>query len=127
MKNLNLKPRIVLRAAPLLAAGALVSAFGAAPLAAASVAEAASAPAGVTTTLSAFEFPLNEPGGGGCVGDTCGSGGTDGGPGGGPGGQGCIPTAGGTACGSGGVNQGPGSVPGGQGCIPGIGCGSGHA
>lgn len=123
MKTLNLKPRIVLRAAPLLAAGALVSAFGAAPLATASIAEAASAPA---ATISASQFPLNQPGGGGCVGDYCGSGGTDGGPGGGPGGEGCIPTSLGTVCGSGGVHEGPGGLPGGEGCIPGIGCGSGH-
>ncbi|BBZ68004.1 hypothetical protein MINS_34330 [Mycolicibacterium insubricum] len=125
MSNFNLKPRIVLRAAPLLVAGAVVSAVSAAPFAAASFTEANLLPGTITTTHSSIEFPL-DPGGGGCVGDHCGSGGTDSGPGGGAGGQGCVPTAGGTACGSGGVNGGPGGVPGGQGCIPGVGCGSGH-
>lgn len=119
MKPLNLKPRIVLRAAPLLAAGALFSAFGAVPAAVASI-EAA------PISSSVFDVPMNEPGGGGCVGDVCGSGGVDGGPGGGPGGSGCVHTPQGEVCGSGGLHDGPGGLPGGEGCIPGLGCGSGH-
>ncbi|MET0702797.1 MAG: PE-PGRS family protein [Mycobacterium sp.] len=91
-----------------LAAGAIASVLGTAPIA------------------TAVPFLPADPGGGGCFNGQCGSGGVNGGPGGGPGGLGCVPTAQGVVCGSGGVNAGPGGVPGGSGCFPGLGCGSGH-
>lgn len=108
------------KAAPLLFAGALASAVLAAPFA-----STAAPVSGSSTPPAAIEIlPKTGPGGDGCVGDACGSGGVDNGPGNAPGGQGCVP---GVGCGEGGLEAGPDGQPGGSGCIPGIGCGSGHA
>lgn len=105
---------------PLVIGGA-AAAIAVMPVAAAEASVGSPATAG--PTHSVFK---QDPGGGGCNGDVCGSGGQNGGPGGGAGGQGCI--AGTNVCGSGGQNAGPGGVPGGTGCIPGTAiCGSGHA
>src|ERR1700761_2826854 len=92
--------------------GAAAAAIAVMPVAAA---EASVGPVGAPTHV----IFKQDPGGGGCNGDVCGSGGQNGGPGGGPGGQGCIQGTG--VCGSGGQFAGPGGVPGGTGCIPGTG------
>jgi hypothetical protein len=99
--------------------GAAAAAIAVMPVAAA---EASVGPVGGAPTHVIYK---QDPGGSGCNGNVCGSGGQDSGPGGGPGGQGCIQGTG--VCGSGGQFAGPGGVPGGTGCIPGTGiCGSGH-
>lgn len=112
-------PGLKAKVAPLLFAGALASAVLASPFAAAGAPVSAS-----PNPPAAIEILPAAPGGDGCVGDACGSGGVDDGPGNAPGGQGCVP---GVGCGEGGLEAGPDGQPGGSGCIPGIGCGSGHA
>jgi len=101
---------------PLVIGGAAAAAIAVMPVAAeASV----GSPASAGPTHSVFK---QDPGGSGCSGDVCGSGGQNGGPGGGPGGQGCI-TGTSLICGSGGQFAGPGGTPGG--CVAGVGCGHG--
>lgn len=85
-------------------------------------AEASVGPIGSAPTHVIYK---QDPGGSGCNGDVCGSGGQNSGPGGGPGGQGCIQGTG--VCGSGGQNFGGPGIAGGAGCIPNTNiCGSGH-
>jgi hypothetical protein len=101
---------------PFVVGGAIATAIAVMPVAAA---EASAGPTGAAPTHVIFK---QDPGGGGCDANGCGSGGQNGGPNGGPGGQGCLNGV----CGSGGQFAGPGGIPGGTGCLPGVGCGSGH-
>jgi hypothetical protein len=97
---------------PFVVGSAVAAAMAVMPVAAA---EASVGQAGAAPTHVVYK---QDPGGSGCDGNACGSGGQNGGPNGGPGGQGCVQ---GVGCGSGGQNAGPNGVPGG--CLQGVGCG----